>query len=347
MYTKQEREEWETLRDALADRFDMAFLEDSSLDTLQSLYDEMEAEDKLAEFLPEELKVFREKTIRNQEQLLNSIQQCRDTYAIEAKTGGRTHTAAFYESLDRLLEEFWSKTASTTLPEPLPDWWYYSFEITASGIKLMLNHVEWSYCNGFDCWRDQRFTLIEVPAKLLTVSEFAQLHGTQVVTVRQWIRRGKIRSAVKVGKEWRIPELAEMRKERGYVSCRYNWSLELTDLPEKYAWLNQFESALFEQDEEEKTQFRITLDPRRDSGSDQFFKEELTAKRIALLEKEAAVRVDEDGSVLLSSQEREELELYMISNSLIQCGPKHGESFFNYQIEEIGADYCSYLVMVF
>ena len=65
------------------------------------------------------------------------------------------------------------------------------------------------------------------------------------------------------------------------------------------------------------------------------------------MEKEATVRVDEDGAILLNSQEREELELYMISNSLIQCGPKHGESFFNYQIEEIGADYCSYLVMVF
>ena len=89
------------------------------------------------------------------------------------------------------------------------------------------------------------------------------------------------------------------------------------------------------------------MDPRKGSNSDYLFKEKMIEKRIALLEKEAFVQMDEDGAVLLNSQEREELELYMISNSFIQCGPRSGESYFNYQIAEIGADYCSYLVMVF
>ena len=66
----------------------------------------------------------------------------------------------------------------------------------------------------------------------------------------------------------------------------------------------QFESALFEQDEEEKTLFRITLDPRKGSNSDYLFKEKMIEKRIALLEKEAFVQMDEDGAVLLNNQER-------------------------------------------
>ena len=328
------------LLDTLLDRFDIAFLESCSMDTLQDLYSELEKENKLEAFLPGELEVFKKKSLLTQEQLLDNIRQSRETFAREAAQESGSHTAAFYTSLDRLMEKFWSKVARATLPEPLPDWWQYSYQITANGIKLTLNHVQWSYCASFDCCRDQRFTLIEVPAKLLTVSEFAQLHGILEVTVRLWIRRGKIRSAVKAGKEWRIPELAELRKDRGYVPCRYNWSAELTDLPDKFRWINRFESALFAQDEQAKNLYRITLDPRGGEHASHLTREEqnMSGSRLCL-------GADGTGTLLLSSQEREELELYMISSSLIHCGPKEWENFFNYQIAEFGADYCNYLIV--
>ena len=42
---------------------------------------------------------------------------------------------------------------------------------------------------------------------MITVSEFAELHGVQSVTVRQWIRRGKLRAIKKQGRDWLIADL--------------------------------------------------------------------------------------------------------------------------------------------
>lgn len=77
------------------------------------------------------------------------------------------------------------------------------YEITAFGIELLLNRHEWTHdCgNGYDCQRWKELTLLQIPVKMLTTGEFAQLRGVEDVTVRQWIRRGKIRTAVKYGNE--------------------------------------------------------------------------------------------------------------------------------------------------
>ena len=51
---------------------------------------------------------------------------------------------------------------------------------------------------------DERYCLLTMKAKLLTVDEYAKLHRIEHVTAVTRIRRGKLRSAVKFGKEWRI-----------------------------------------------------------------------------------------------------------------------------------------------
>ena len=61
----------------------------------------------------------------------------------------------------------------------------------------------------------QTFELVTVPSALLSVEEYAAVYNVSVTTVRQWIRRGKIRSAIKNGCEWSIPELAAV-SGRGY-----------------------------------------------------------------------------------------------------------------------------------
>ena len=60
-------------------------------------------------------------------------------------------------------------------------------------------------------------------------------------------------------KLWRIPELAEVSKERGYRPRLYSWSKPLTDLPEKYAFLSEFKKARFWQDEESNDFFCVEL----------------------------------------------------------------------------------------
>ena len=49
---------------------------------------------------------------------------------------------------------------------------------------------------------------------------FAQLHNVSETTVRQWIRIGKIRTAIKVGNTWDIP--ADIPKpSHGFLACTY------------------------------------------------------------------------------------------------------------------------------
>ena len=54
----------------------------------------------------------------------------------------------------------------------------------------------------------------------------------RAIWVRQWIRRGKLRSAVKAGSEWRIPELSEIIG-RGYRRGTFHWDDKLSDVPEE------------------------------------------------------------------------------------------------------------------
>lgn len=46
---------------------------------------------------------------------------------------------------------------------------------------------------------DEDFTIHQTNARLLSLEEYGGVYGVAADTVRQWIRRGKIRSAVKLG----------------------------------------------------------------------------------------------------------------------------------------------------
>ena len=322
------------LREILSFNYSASDLEDASLEELQ----DMKADIELYEFLDGEGDNFSQANIRNKEQLLKSIQDTRAKYGKEAATEERKHAPAFYEALDNLLEKFERMVRCTVLPDPLNDWWSYSYEITDGGINLLMNHFSWDhgYGGSYDCRRDETFMLLESPAKLLTVSEYAKVYGVESVTVRQWIRRAKIRSAVKVGREWRIPELAEVPRERGYRSCQYSWSEALTDLPEKYGFLSAFKGARLWQDEEDSNRFSVEFF----SSTIGMETDEEIAMRREALEKYPDLSVMEDGVLLLTGKEREELELYMIGNPLIRCASIDSrEGALAYSIAEFGNDY--------
>ena len=91
------------------------------------------------------------------------------------------------------------------------------------------------------------FTLIEIHSKLLSVDEYAKIYDVGVGTVRQWIRRGKIRTAIKEGNEWRIPELTE-KPTRGFDCGMYGWKDEIHGLPKKYEFINDYDSVTIDRD---------------------------------------------------------------------------------------------------
>ena len=310
------------------------------------------AESYLPEYLDDEIGEFKRQSILTGEQLMVSIKKTRQDYQAEAISDDRKHSPAFYEHLDSLLARFEKEVSETTLPEPLNDWWNFSYRITTSGIQLFLNFYSWSsYSTTYEVERTDKFVLIDVSSKLLTVAEYAQIYGVDQVTVRQWIRRAKIRDAVKAGREWRIPELAEMPTEKGYTPCQYVWSEELRNLPEGYDFLNEFKSLSeylllgFWQDEDNKNTFYLSLFLGKKRGQliqgpialDSVRYDEIL-KRYPFLRIEKTFSMEEYDNIVLplTNKQREELELYMISNPFVQCRLS-GEPIN--AIAEFGTDY--------
>ncbi len=177
-----------------------------------------------SDFITDEdrLDLFNESTIRTKAGLLENI----DSLLAEIEEDSKTDTkrsAAFYERYRELVSRFRKEVEKNTFPEKLEDWWEYNYDIRGTGITLTLSHTKYfdvsadDTCGGII---DTEFELLHIRTKLLTVEQYAQSYGVTTTAVRQWIRRGKIRSAIKEGSEWRIPELAEVT-ERGYKHATF------------------------------------------------------------------------------------------------------------------------------
>lgn len=209
----------------------------------------------------EALVAFREQSMVTKEDILSNVRWRKQRFQKEAEEDS-LHSGAYYAVLDKLLDRFYTLIENTILFDAPEGWWTYCYEIETTGIKLMLSHyyyVDFDLDgNSGDTEVDTEFVLLTVETKHLSVEEYARLYEVEQGTVRQWIRRGKIRDAIKLGKEWRIPELSEIPK-RGYSLGQYEWKEELGDVPEKYKFLKEPAIATFYQDKIDKKIFHISV----------------------------------------------------------------------------------------
>ena len=132
------------------------------------------------------------------------------------------HTLQYYNALSFLLDKVIVEIASRNIFDA-PDGWFYSFEITNKNAAMYIRHVseiQEDEDGNVVLDIDERFRLINYPVGLLTVEQFASRSKIEAGTVRQWIRRGKLRNAIKVGGEWRIPEITDP-PTRGFTPVRY------------------------------------------------------------------------------------------------------------------------------
>ena len=160
-------------------------------------------------------------------------------------SGSNKHTARYYSVMEDLLKAFRKRIQDTILPHNLEDWWFYSYEISYHGVALLLEHMGSAWLNEDQTDTDgqtidQIFPLVYIPARMLSVDEYAKLYEVEQVTVRQWIRRCKLRTVEKAGKEWRISELTDVPK-RGFEPAQYRWrGRVLENLPEGFDFLNEY-----------------------------------------------------------------------------------------------------------
>ncbi len=155
------------------------------------------------------------------------------------------HSGKYYALLKDQIRNFKRKLELTVLPRTLEDWWRYTYELSHKGVHLYVEHINTIWLNE-DTGEldeetvDQVFPLISYDARMLTVDEYAKLYDVEPVTVRQWIRRGKIREAEKAGKEWRISELTDVPRRARYEPATYKWISRLKDVPDEFSFLSDY-----------------------------------------------------------------------------------------------------------
>src|SRR5699024_3086834 len=152
---------------------------------------------------------------------------------------------------------------NTQLPKITDNWWFYDFSIENDGIKLNLN-----FCNEFEIesqvdelWSmtsTESLTLLDVKCDYLNVKEFAKINNVADTTVRQWIRRGKIRTAKKVGRDWLIPSIAKKPK-RGFTNVAYRWRYLPEEIQTKFLFLTDYNALYIFQNEVDKSFYDLLL----------------------------------------------------------------------------------------
>lgn len=221
------------------------------------------------------------------------------------------------------LKSFYNLVLHSPLPEPLPKYWEYKIVCTCKDISLQLVYESVSAdvddnleLDGYSISSD-KYNLINYDLPCVTSTVYAKKHGVEPVTVRQWIRRGKLIEAYKRGKEWYIPILANPSDK--YFPRGYSWKEKFTDLPKEYEILNKYSDAYFSQSKENKNQFIVTL-------SDYL----ICDKKNKMLTDLSKWKDYKEKNIAISREEREKLELYLMQSSNVE-----GDEKILFEIEEI------------
>lgn len=205
-----------------------------------------------------------------------------------------------------------------------PPWWCYLIDEDDTGIRLCLAHMDYpvveenpdgtpSVCAADE---DEVFPLVELKYRMVTVEEFAEIYNSTPVTVRQWIRRGKVTSAFKDGNIWRIPELATVYG-RGYPYRVYYYRSGYTadEVPAKFGFMMNKDAISIEKIDDSsrnyiiKTYVEYHYDKRQgyDKNSD----------NIIHIEEYGSTPYQLADTVTMNYKDKESFELSLLENPMI------------------------------
>ena len=189
-----------------------------------------------------------------------------------------------------LCNQFRSLLIEKDIPSLTKHWMYYDYSITNDSIVLSLlkcGDVEFDENDEISSMTStEEYTIAEVICDYVTVEQFAKQCEVTATTVRQWIRRGKLRAAKKAGRDWLIPALAD-KPTRGFNDVTYLWKLLPQDIIDTFPLLSDCDRAYIYQNEHDKSVYHCITN-RQDKTN---------------------MRQDTE----LTGKEREKLELALIS----------------------------------
>ena len=128
-------------------------------------------------------------------------------------------------NIDKIYQQFYSRLKETSLPTMAESWWYYDYTVNQDSIDLELCHCEKIELDDDDNLSSMTTSDIQIIFRIkceyLTIESFAKMHQVSSATVKQWLKKGKLRSAKKSEQDWLIPEMAQ-KPEQGFTSGNYD-----------------------------------------------------------------------------------------------------------------------------
>ncbi len=241
--------------------------------------------------MKEPLDIFKQFHLFSKEEAQSSF----DSYIEHLKTSNEEgYSDEKRRKILELCERFKLKLDNCMLPKLQENWWYYEYSLTNDGIELCLMHCEdmrWDKDGWISSMSSTpQSTMICVKCDYLTTEQYAAYYGVSPTTVRQWIRRGKLRSAKKNGRDWLIPSIAD-KPRRGFENVTYLWEQLPEQIIDEFPFLKNHKCVSIDKDPNDKSRFICTIGWLT---SDDVFK------------------------ASISNQEREKLELALISSDEVE-----------------------------
>jgi hypothetical protein len=283
--------------------------------------------------MEEKLQVFQQTELQTKDGILFSLRALYKDYELD-DPGSRAKK--------ELLAEFITKLEGLEIPD-CADWWFYSFDFTRFGIELTMSHcVEFTIETEGNCSLTVNETLLVTDLKcgMITVSDFAAIHGVQPVTVRQWIRRGKLRMIQKTGRDWLISAIAE-KPSRAYIPVMYKWDTLDPEIYQEFPMLKGLHTIEITQNPHDKSFYTALLDGQKCMVISPSERERL---EIALLSRDH-VQINEDFLYPLSVEDqtksdvnKEKTALDFVYGPVIVLSGRHKGRIGSYQDTERGSN---------
>ena len=225
-------------------------------------------------------KLFRENYLFTREDVLKSLELFIDHEKLNEEP---RYTDEGVKNRIKLCKKFLAAVKKCKLPVLTELWWFYEYQFLGNSMELNLCHadeieVENGEISGMTSTVEH--TLITVDCDYLTVEQYASMIGIEPVTVRQWIRRGKLRHAKKNGRDWLIPD-TEDRPQRGFTSVQYIVEKEAIIESDEFPLLSACDSISILQDQDNKSKFVCYLNNYKTNFNSKL---ELTRSEVERLE---------------------------------------------------------------
>jgi len=196
-------------------------------------------------------KLFRENYLFSREDIMKSFEMFIDHMRLNEHP--RCSPIALKNQL-KLCERFLDTIKKCKLPVLTELWNFYEYRFLIGSIVLDL-------CNAseIEIENDElgtisvtvEHTLIEIECEYLTVNQFAAMHQVDEKTVGQWICKGKLRHAKKVGQNWLIPNTQDKPK-RVFDTVQYVVKADEKITNYEFPTLAMIESVFISQDNSDK-----------------------------------------------------------------------------------------------